>query len=81
MRPFLKTRKLKINAVKSKQLTIPNIAKKVVAEAYRTDSGSELDDSLLKEILKAQPKQELAKQVRLLEKRSSYTPKEPQKIR
>ena len=81
VKPSLKTRELKINAVKSKQLTIPNIAKKVVAGAYRTDSGSELDDSLLKEILKAQPKQELAQQVRLLEKRSSYTPKEPQNTR
>jgi len=81
VKPSLKTRELKISAVKSKQLTVPNIAKKVAAGVYKTDSGSELDDSLLKEILKAQHKQKLAQQVRLLEKRGSYTPKEPQNTR
>ncbi len=76
VKPSLKTRDLKINSGKSKELTLPNIAKRVKAGVYRADIGSELDDNLLKEILKVQPKQELTEQVRLLEKGGSYTTKD-----
>lgn len=77
VKPFLKTRDLKINSGKSKQLTLPNIAKKVVTGFCKPSIGSGVDDNLLKEILRAKPKQELIQQVRLLEKRSPYIPKEP----
>jgi hypothetical protein len=77
VKPFLKTRDLKINSGKSKQLTPPNIAKKVEIGVCRPSIGSGVDDNLFKEILRAKPKQELIEQVRLLEKRSPYIPKEP----
>jgi len=77
VKPFLKTRDLKINSGKSKQLTLPNIAKKVETGVCKPSIGSGVDDNLFKEILRARSKQELIQQVRLLEKRSSYTPKEP----
>lgn len=77
VKPFLKTRDLKINSGKSKQLTLPNIAKKVETGFCKPSIGSGVDDNLLKEILRAKPKQELIQQVRLLEKRSPYIPKEP----
>lgn len=74
---FLKTRDLKINSGKSKQLTLPNIAKKVETGFCKPSIGSGVDDNLLKEILRAKPKQELIQQIRLLEKRSPYISKEP----
>jgi site-specific DNA-methyltransferase (adenine-specific) len=77
VKPFLKTRDLKINSGKSKQLTLPNIAKKVETGVCKPSIGSGLDGNLFKEILRAKPKQELIQQVRLLEKRSPYIPKEP----
>jgi site-specific DNA-methyltransferase (adenine-specific) len=76
VKPFLKTRDLKINSGKSKQLTLPNIAKKVETGVCKPSIGSGVDDNLFKEILRAKPKQEFIQQVRLLEKRSSYIPKE-----
>jgi site-specific DNA-methyltransferase (adenine-specific) len=76
VKPFLKTRDLKINSGKSKQLTPPNIAKKVETGVCKPSIGSGVDDNLFKEILRAKPKQEFIQQVRLLEKRSSYIPKE-----
>jgi site-specific DNA-methyltransferase (adenine-specific) len=77
VKPFLKTRDLKINSGKSKQLTLPNIAKRVETGVCKPSIGSGVDDNLFKEILRAKPKQELIQQVRLLEKRSPYIPKEP----
>jgi site-specific DNA-methyltransferase (adenine-specific) len=76
VKPFLKTRDLKINSGKSKQLTLPNIAKKVETGVCKPSIGSGVDDNLFKEILRAKPKQEFIQQVRLLEKRSPYIPKE-----
>jgi site-specific DNA-methyltransferase (adenine-specific) len=76
VKPFLKTRDLKINSGKSKQLTPPNIAKKVEIGVCKPSIGSGVDDNLFKEILRAKPKQEFIQQVRLLEKRSPYIPKE-----
>jgi len=77
VKPFLKTRDLKINYGKSKQLTLPNIAKKMETGFCKPSIGSGVDDNLFKEILRAKPKQELIQQVRLLEKRSPYISKEP----
>jgi hypothetical protein len=76
VKPFLKTRDLKINSGKSKQLTLPNIAKRVETGVCKPSIGSGVDDNLFKEILRAKPKQEFIQQVRLLEKRSPYIPKE-----
>jgi site-specific DNA-methyltransferase (adenine-specific) len=76
----LKTRELKINAGKSKLLTLPNIAKKVESEVYKADSVIELDNNLLEEVLKSQPKRKLAQQVRLMEQHGPYAPKESQNV-
>lgn len=54
-------------------MTLPNIATRVKAGVYRADISTDLNNDLLKEILKLQPKKELAEQVRLLEKAGSYT--------
>lgn len=68
VKPFLKTRDLRINASESKQLTLPALSKKSLI--------SHLGNSTK---LKATPvqKAELVHQNRLLEKRSQYKPKEP----
>ena len=76
VQPYLKTWELRINGTKSKQLTLPNIAKKVRGQVDKAQTHPDLDDDFLRGIVKNDPKKELAKQVRLLEKRTSYEAKE-----
>lgn len=76
--PSLKTRELRINAQRSKQLTVPNVTGRVKAGIYKTDSTSESSEivhSLLKEVLKAKPREKVAQQSRLLEKGDQYSAK------
>jgi len=76
VKPLLKTRELRINAEKSKQLTLPDLSEKTLRDSL--DTGRELSGPF-----STQPERPLAKrkakqlqQVRLLEKRESYKPKE-----
>lgn len=70
--PFLEPRELRINAVKSKRLTLPIISKKVIESSYIVESENSLLDVTEEDTNK---KKELIFQNRLLEDRASYKTK------
>lgn len=76
VKSFLKTRDLRINAGKSKQLTLPTLGKNLLQQFGST---TKLNDHFLTEERLPAParKAELVHQNRLLEKRGLYKPKEP----
>jgi len=76
VKPFLRTRDLRINAGKSKQLTLPALRQKNLA--HQSFSTTKLDDHFWAEEKLPVParKAGLVQQNRLLEKRASYKAKE-----
>ena len=78
VKPFLKTRDLRINAGKSKQLTLPALGAKNLA--YQSGITAKLDDHFWAEekLPTSAGKAELVHQNRLLEKRASYKPEKVQ---
>ena len=78
VKPFLKTRDLRINAEKSRELTLPVLEGKVFVPY---GNSTKLSDYSLIERKTPTPtrKTEIVHQDRLLEKRGSYKPKEPKR--
>jgi site-specific DNA-methyltransferase (adenine-specific) len=73
--PFLKTRELKINSHKSRELTLPEINESLLSQK---DIGTEPEDLPWAKPKESAPKRkvELVHQNRLFEKRASYNPTE-----
>jgi len=72
--PSLKTRELKINSHRSKQLTLPTAVKSRLI--YGARAKKPLDDKLLRSTIPAQQNKELALQAKLLEKKDRYIAEE-----
>ena len=72
--PFLKTRELKINSHRSKQLALPTLVKS--KPVYEARAEKPPDDKLLRNIIQARQNKELALQAKLLEKKKPYIAEE-----
>jgi len=76
VKPFLQTRDLRISSGRFKQLTLPNLAKKVAASGYEVGIGSGMGNNVLEGVLGTGSRRGRLEQARLLEKRGSYVPKQ-----